>query len=72
MVSVGGNNYTGDLRLVTSDAVNLAGAGPTAAPNFALNLATTTGSGGYTVADASGTVTVGGNPAPASSGFSCG
>ncbi|MEZ4767855.1 MAG: transglutaminase family protein [Caldilineales bacterium] len=72
VVSVGGNDYSGDLRLVTSDAVSLAGAGATAAPNFAGNLATTAGSGGYTVADASGTVTVGGNPAPASSGFALG
>ncbi|MCB0257566.1 MAG: hypothetical protein KDI55_27905, partial [Anaerolineae bacterium] len=72
VVSVGGNDYTGDLRLVTSDAVSLIGSGHTAAPSFAGSVATTTGSGGYTIADASGTVTVGGMPVLASSGFALG
>ncbi len=72
VVSVGGNDYTGDLRLVTSDTVVLTGRGPTAAPNFAASMSFNTTNGGFTAATASGTATVGGNAAPVANGFALG
>ncbi|MCB0245189.1 MAG: hypothetical protein KDI12_17390, partial [Anaerolineae bacterium] len=72
VVNVGGNDYSGDLRLVTSETVNVIGSGRTAAPNFAASLLVNTSNGGFTAADASGTATVGGAPVLVASGFALG
>ena len=71
-VNVNGTLYTGDLKLVTSSPTTLTGAGATAVPDFAATLAVAAAGTGFTVADASGTLTVGGNPAPAANGFALG
>ena len=71
-VNVNGSAYTGNLEVVTSSPATLTGAGATAAPDFAATLAIDAAGTGLTVADASGSLTVGGNPAPAANGFALG
>ncbi|MCB9418991.1 MAG: hypothetical protein H6667_04265 [Ardenticatenaceae bacterium] len=71
-VTVNGTTYSGNFEIVTSTAVNLSGSGATAVPNFAANVNITPGSGGFSVANASGSLTIDGNPVSAANGFALG
>ena len=69
-VTVNGNSYSGNnLEIRTSSPSQVSGTGATAVPNFATNASFTPNSGGFMVADGSGSLTVGGSAVSAANGF---
>ena len=71
-VIVNGNFFTGDLQVVTNQATTLTASGAAAVPNFSTSATFTPDGGGITVADATGTLSVGGSTVDASHGFALG
>ena len=70
--TLNGTPYSGDLEIVTNAPAQLTGTGATAVPNFATTAAFTPAGGGFTIAAATGTLTVGGSAVSPANGFALG